>query len=181
MLRKIVNSYCHIPNHELISFIVSNPLIPQRSFISSFPPNSTSLKTLCSNGQLREALLEMAVQGLEVKFHGYDVLLNECVNQKAVREGQRVHAHMIKTCYLPAVYLRTRLIVLYTKCDWLVDARKMLDEMNERNVVSWTAMISAYSQRGHASEALSLFIQMLRSGSPQFLIFILFCLFMILL
>ncbi|KAM0990405.1 hypothetical protein FF1_008916 [Malus domestica] len=29
---------------------------------------------------------------------------------------------------------------------------RMLDEMPERNVVSWTAMVSAYSKRGYASE-----------------------------
>ncbi|KAK9289935.1 hypothetical protein L1049_008097 [Liquidambar formosana] len=58
----------------------------------------------------------MAVLGIEVKFEGYDSILTECVNQKAIREGQRVHAHMIKTHYHPPVYLRTRLIVLYNKC-----------------------------------------------------------------
>ncbi|GMY13634.1 putative pentatricopeptide repeat-containing protein, mitochondrial [Fagus crenata] len=98
-----------------------------------------------------------------MRFQGYDMLLNECVNQRAIREGQRVHTHMIKTSYLPPVYLRTRLIILYCKCETLGDARQVLDEMPERNVVSWTAMISAYSQRGYASEALNLFVQMLRS------------------
>ncbi|KAG6640864.1 hypothetical protein CIPAW_09G033600 [Carya illinoinensis] len=107
----------------------------------------------------------MAFQGPAMKFEGYDALLNECVNQRAIREGQRVHAHMIKTRYLPPVYLWTRLIVLYTKCDSLCDARRVLDEMPERNVVSWTAMITAYCRKGYASEALNLFIQMLRSGT----------------
>ncbi|GFY96267.1 pentatricopeptide repeat (PPR) superfamily protein [Actinidia rufa] len=107
----------------------------------------------------------MALQGLEIKFEGYDTLLNECVNRRAVREGQRVHGHMIKTHYHPPVYLRTRLIVLYTKCKCLGDARRVFDEMPERNVVSWTALISAYSQRGYASEALNLFVRMLRSGT----------------
>lgn len=106
----------------------------------------------------------MAIQGPEIKFDGYNMLLNECVNKRAVREGQRVHAHMIKTCYLPPVYLSTRLIILYTKCECLGCARHVFDEMRERNVVSWTAMISGYSQRGFASEALHLFVQMLRSG-----------------
>ncbi|GMY14167.1 putative pentatricopeptide repeat-containing protein At3g13770, mitochondrial isoform X2 [Fagus crenata] len=107
----------------------------------------------------------MALQGPEMRFDGYDTLLNECVNQRAIREGQRVHTHMIKTSYLPPIYLRNRLIILYCKCESLGDAREVLDEMPERNVVSWTAMISAYSQRGYASEALNLFVQMLRSGT----------------
>ncbi|PHT86461.1 hypothetical protein T459_08567 [Capsicum annuum] len=68
----------------------------------------------------------MAKQGLEVKFKEYDTLLNECINQMAIREGQRVHAHMIKTHYQAPVYLRTRLIVFYIKCVLLDDARWVL-------------------------------------------------------
>ncbi|XP_039016040.1 putative pentatricopeptide repeat-containing protein At3g13770, mitochondrial [Hibiscus syriacus] len=132
--------------------------------VTTFPQNpQILLTTLCSNGLLKEALIEMAAQGLEMKFEGYDMLLNACINRRAFREGQRVHAHMIKTQYLPPVYLRTRMIVFYSKCDRLREARNVLDEMPERNVVSWTAMISSYSQRGFASQALDLFLQMLRS------------------
>ncbi|BFG38187.1 hypothetical protein CerSpe_244610 [Prunus speciosa] len=143
---------------------MSNQFARQLS-LTSFPPNSQNLNSLCSNGQLREALVEMAVQGLEMKFEGYYMLLNECVNRRAFREGQRVHAHMTKTCYLPPMHLRTRLIVFYNNCECLNDAQRVLDEMPVRNVVSWTAMISAYSKRGYASEALNLFPQMLRSGT----------------
>ncbi|KAG1364237.1 putative pentatricopeptide repeat-containing protein, mitochondrial [Cocos nucifera] len=71
---------------------------------------------------------------------------------------------MIKSRYLPPVYLGTRLVILYAKCDSLEDARNVLDGMPERNIVSWTAMISGYSQRGCHAEALELFIRMLRTG-----------------
>ena len=53
--------------------------------------------------------------------------------QRAIREGQRVHAHMI------------RIGKLYDNCDCLSDARKVFDEMPQRNWVSGTVMISAYS------------------------------------
>lgn len=122
-------------------------------------------RCLSSNDPISEALFEMAKQGLQVKFKEYDTLLNECINQTAIREGQRVHAHMIKTHYQPRVYLRTRLIVFYIKCGLLADARWVFDEMPERNVVSWTALISGYSQKGHISEATHLFLQMLTSGT----------------
>ncbi|ANM64870.1 Pentatricopeptide repeat (PPR) superfamily protein [Arabidopsis thaliana] len=143
-----------------------------RSFSSS--PTNYVLQTilpisqLCSNGRLQEALLEMAMLGPEMGFHGYDALLNACLDKRALRDGQRVHAHMIKTRYLPATYLRTRLLIFYGKCDCLEDARKVLDEMPEKNVVSWTAMISRYSQTGHSSEALTVFAEMMRSdGKPN--------------
>ncbi|KAJ8527534.1 hypothetical protein K7X08_014985 [Anisodus acutangulus] len=72
---------------------------------------------------------------------------------------------MVKTHYQPSVYLRTRLIVFYIKCGLLGDARWVFDEMPERNVVSWTALISGYSQKGHVFEAIHLFVQMFRSGT----------------
>ncbi|KAL5067217.1 hypothetical protein RYX36_018104 [Vicia faba] len=127
--------------------------------------NSRNLITYTPHFHLQQPLLQMALSAFDTNFQTYNDILNECVNKRAFREGQRVHAHMIKTRYLPSVFLRTRLIVLYTKCDSLGDARHVFDEMHERNVVSWTAIISAYSQRGYASHALNLFLQMLRSGT----------------
>ncbi|KNA07198.1 hypothetical protein SOVF_174060, partial [Spinacia oleracea] len=150
---------------HILSLSSSTKSFTRHLSIKTFPPLQSKLSALCSNGQLQDALLEMAVQGLEIKFEGYDTILNECVNRKALREGQRVHTHMIKTQYFPPLYLRTRLVILYCKCDCLDDARHVFDEMPERNVVSWTAMISGYSQNGFSSEALSLFVQMLRSGT----------------
>ncbi|KAL9232789.1 hypothetical protein vseg_007857 [Gypsophila vaccaria] len=162
MLKKINWSFIVTTKQTLAT--TTTKLISRQISQRSFPPNQLTFKTLCSNGQLNEALLEMAVLGLKTKFDEYNTVLNECVNRKALRHGQRVHAHMIKTRYLPPVYLRTRLVVLYCKCGCLSDARHVFDEMPGRNVVSWTAMISGFSQRGFASEGLSLFVQMLRSG-----------------
>ncbi|XP_012073028.2 putative pentatricopeptide repeat-containing protein At3g13770, mitochondrial [Jatropha curcas] len=131
----------------------------------SISPLQRTLSSLCGAGRLQEALLEMAFHGPEMRFAGYNKLLNQCINKKAIREGQRVHSHMIKARYLPPLYLRNRLIVFYSKCECLGFARHVFDEMTERDVVSWTAMISGYSQNGLAFEALYLFLQMLRSDT----------------
>nr|XP_016433098.1 PREDICTED: putative pentatricopeptide repeat-containing protein At3g13770, mitochondrial [Nicotiana tabacum] len=165
MVRKTTLFFCTIKH--VFSSIMKKPFIYHQTptFFCSCPSSTSTLVALSSNGLLSEALFEMAKQGLEVKFKEYDTLLNQCINQRAIREGQRVHTHMIKTHYQPPVYLRTRLIVFYIKCELLDDARWVFDEMPERNVVSWTALISGYSQKGYVSEALHLFVQMLRSGT----------------
>lgn len=160
-----INFFLHCSKHANPS--ITNQFTRQLTTTSSFPPRRTTIESQCNKGHLQQALLEMAIQGTEMRFDGYNTLLNECVNRRAIREGQRVHSHMIKTCYLPSVYLRTRLIVLYTKCKRLSDARHVFDGMRDRNVVPWTAMISGYSQWGFASEALHLFVQMLRSGTSS--------------
>ncbi|KAL1330587.1 hypothetical protein HN51_047830 [Arachis hypogaea] len=163
-----------LPTRHVIRSIIHKTLIQQKQhhhqlklLFPTHPSNSLHVLStfIPSNNNLQQSLLQMALCGYDMNFQEYNTLLNECVIRRAFREGQRVHAHMIKTRYLPAVYLRTRLIVFYAKCDSLADAHRVLDEMPEQNVVSWTAMISAYSQRGYAIQALNLFVQMLRSGT----------------
>ncbi|KAG0456509.1 hypothetical protein HPP92_024297 [Vanilla planifolia] len=127
-------------------------------------PPDAHLKDLCLDGRLNEALAEMAVLGSKVRFRGYDALVTECVRRKAHRVGQLVHAHMLKTRYRPSVYLDTRLLIMYDECGLLDDARELFDGMPQRNVVSWTAMISAYSQRGCQIETMVLFRLMLQTG-----------------
>lgn len=148
--------FCSLSNKQLL-------LLKQSSIFR--PPNATDLTMLCSSGDLNQALLEMAEQGFNMKFKGYNTLLDECVRQRALREGQRVQSHMIKTLYRPCMYLRTRLMGLYLKSECLEDARQVFDEMPKRTVVPWTAMISGYAQRGYAIDALDLFVRMLRSGN----------------
>ncbi|MCD7445948.1 hypothetical protein HAX54_024649 [Datura stramonium] len=46
----------------------------------------------------------------------------------------------------------------------MVSARKMFDKLPERNVVSWTALLSGYSQNGDSLEALNMFVTMRREG-----------------
>ncbi|RWW18290.1 hypothetical protein GW17_00017733 [Ensete ventricosum] len=139
---------------------------------STLRPDS-NLKPLCLQGRLREALSGMATLGAEVRFHGYDALLTACIDRRAFLEGQLVHAHMIKSRYLPSVYLATRLLIMYVKCDSLNDARHVLEAMPERSIVSWTAMISGYSQKGHRAEALELFVKMMEAGKAEYCYFLL--------
>ncbi|GJM97980.1 hypothetical protein PR202_ga14950 [Eleusine coracana subsp. coracana] len=99
------------------------------------------------------------------RFHDYDAAVTACVERRVLREGRQVHARMVAAGYRPALYLATRLVIMYARCGALEDARNVLDGMPERTVVSWTAMISGYSQNGRPEQALELFITMLRDGS----------------
>ncbi|KAK8963058.1 putative pentatricopeptide repeat-containing protein [Platanthera guangdongensis] len=119
-------------------FSLSNsPILPLPSNPADLPPDS-HLKVLCLNGRLSEALSEMADLGSEVRFRGYDALVTECVNRRALAEGQLVHGHMIKTRYRPPVYLESRLLIMYDRCGKLDDAREVFDGMLQRNIVVWT-------------------------------------------
>jgi len=57
-------------------------------------------------------------------------------------------------------YVNHSLITMYARCGETGFARKMFDEMGERDLVSWNSMISGYSTMGFAKEAIGLFMEM---------------------
>ncbi|KAL5991205.1 hypothetical protein ACLOJK_012111 [Asimina triloba] len=56
--------------------------------------------------------------------------------------------------------LATALVDMYAKCGQIDTARRLFNEMVERDVVAWSAMISGYSQSNHCKQALALFHEM---------------------
>eukprot|EP01018_Ginkgo_biloba_P034845 Gb_35718 [translate_table: standard] len=74
--------------------------------------------------------------------------------------GKELHAHIIKTGFELDVVVGSALLDMYAKCASMVDAFKVFDNMPERNVVSWTAMIAGCTQNGQGEEALKMFTLM---------------------
>ncbi|KAL1210082.1 Pentatricopeptide repeat-containing protein [Cardamine amara subsp. amara] len=57
--------------------------------------------------------------------------------------------------------IKASLIVMYSTCGQLKDARKVFDEIPKRNIVSWTSMIRGYDLNGNSLDAVSLFKDLL--------------------
>ncbi|KAL0367175.1 UNVERIFIED_CONTAM: Pentatricopeptide repeat-containing protein, chloroplastic [Sesamum radiatum] len=72
--------------------------------------------------------------------------LQSCSN---VEEIRKVHAVVIKCMKDPVVFVNNNLISVYVKFGNLVVARRVFDNMLEKNVVSWTAMLNGYQKHGH--------------------------------
>ncbi|XP_048330910.2 pentatricopeptide repeat-containing protein At3g13880 [Ziziphus jujuba] len=74
-----------------------------------------------------------------------------------LNHGKLAHAHMVKTNHRPCVFLLNNLLYMYCKCDELDTARKLLDRMPKRNVVSYNSLISGYTKMGSFDNVMSLF------------------------
>lgn len=94
----------------------------------------------------------------------YNQLLKRCTQLGRLKEGRLVHAHVLNSIYRDYVAVQNSIVNMYAKCGFPVEARKVFDEMPERDMVSWTALISGFSQNDRAQEALGLFVEMLRDG-----------------
>ncbi|XP_022765552.1 pentatricopeptide repeat-containing protein At2g27610-like [Durio zibethinus] len=92
---------------------------------------------------------------------------------RSISKGIALHAKIIISGIPRDIYTNNHLLAMYVKFDRIAYARKLFDEMPERNVISWTALISGYSQIGMAEKALGCFSLMINDGlEPNYYTFV---------
>ncbi|KAH7279075.1 hypothetical protein KP509_37G004200 [Ceratopteris richardii] len=94
----------------------------------------------------------------------YTTMIDVCSSHLAVSEGERIHSMVIESGYEMEVVVGTALINLYGKFNMLEDAQKAFSTVCEHNVISWTALITAYARQKRGWEALGLFEKMQGKG-----------------
>lgn len=98
-------------------------------------------------------------------LHRIVSVIRQCGRLRAFRPGRSLHAHLIKLGVLSDLFLANNLLAMYADLSLLKDARALFDETRERNVATWTTMISTYTRGGSPDTALKFYVQMLESGS----------------
>ncbi|KAK9115535.1 hypothetical protein Sjap_014482 [Stephania japonica] len=100
----------------------------------------------------------------EAEESNYSNSLQTCAKTSRIDRGEAIHAKLIKQSLLSSLYLYNHLLNMYSKNGDTRKALQVFDEMPQRNVVSWSAIISGLVQHGSAKKALSMFQLMRRSG-----------------
>ncbi|KAM7275180.1 hypothetical protein ACFE04_017046 [Oxalis oulophora] len=83
-------------------------------------------------------------------------------NSKSLKEGICVHSPIIKQSLHSNLYINNNILSVYAKCCGVNKARHFFDEMPEKDVVSWTSIMSAYIRIEQYEEALDFFDLMVR-------------------
>ncbi|CAL9235419.1 unnamed protein product [Arabidopsis halleri] len=78
--------------------------------------------------------------------------------------GRQIHGITVKNGLLGFVALSNALVTMYSKCESLNEACKMFDSSGDRNSITWSAMVTGYSQNGESLEAIKLFSRMFSAG-----------------
>ncbi|KAJ4762980.1 Pentatricopeptide repeat-containing protein [Rhynchospora pubera] len=94
----------------------------------------------------------------------FPFVIRSCAVISALKIGKMTHCNIIKYGFSLDPFVQTSLITMYSQNGEAVDSELVFSEMSEKNVVSWTAMISAYSQNCFYEKALVIFHEMLNSG-----------------
>ncbi|KAL4197708.1 hypothetical protein AMTRI_Chr04g189630 [Amborella trichopoda] len=87
-------------------------------------------------------------------------LLGVSATFSAEHLSKQIHAHMIKLGISLDLYAGSALVDVYSKCFGVDDARLVFEEMEERDIVVWNAMVSGYAQNGQGEDAFKLYQKM---------------------
>ncbi|KAL6618749.1 hypothetical protein ACP70R_033888 [Stipagrostis hirtigluma subsp. patula] len=94
----------------------------------------------------------------------YVAVLGHCASKKDFVLGGQVHGQALKRRLEMNVYVGSALVDMYGKCDCAHEAHCAFEVLPEKNVVSWTAVMTAYTQNELFEDALQMFLDMEMEG-----------------
>ncbi|KAJ7553958.1 hypothetical protein O6H91_06G120300 [Diphasiastrum complanatum] len=157
----LINMYSKCGRFEDACSVFNN--MPERNVVSW-----NCLIAACAQSNRQTTALQIFTQMQQefVKPNKFTFLsiLNACNHVSFLKEGRNIHALISESKLENDVVVGTALVNMYGKCGSLKEARLMFDHMEERNLISWNAMLTAYAQYGHDKEAFKLFQKMLQNN-----------------
>ncbi|KAL6074040.1 Pentatricopeptide repeat-containing protein [Balamuthia mandrillaris] len=107
---------------------------------------------------------EMQQAGVPADTFTFSIVLKACASTADLKTGKQVHAELLRKGLLPNINSSNALISMYGKCGELEAARAVFQQMKERDVITWTTMISMLGLHGQGKEALATLQEMQEQG-----------------
>ncbi|KFK28324.1 hypothetical protein AALP_AA8G501200 [Arabis alpina] len=133
--------------------------LPQRDLSSLNSQLSSYQRSGNSNGTLA-LFLNMHRASPDLDSHTFTPVLGACAQLSYPETGRQVHALMIKKGADTGTISKTALINMYSKYGRLVDSVTVFKSVEEKDVVSWNALLSGFLRNGKSKEALGVFAAM---------------------
>ncbi|KAK3027531.1 hypothetical protein RJ639_041722 [Escallonia herrerae] len=155
---------CRRPNtekKEMSPLVQLHISIPSSGSVKALPLSSSRVPTISLTSSQRSVTGENDV--LSPAQLSKKLLVHFCTNAPKAghcKYGLSLHVAVIKTGMQCDVVVSNHLLNVYAKCGNLNSARQMFNGMSERNLVTWSVMISGYDQGGKPLLAVELLSQM---------------------
>ncbi|KAE8735540.1 F11F12.5 protein [Hibiscus syriacus] len=107
---------------------------------------------------------KMLAEGFKPDIYTFTSILKSCSHLLNLKFGQQVHVHIIKNGLNENNSVGTSLIDLYVKNGFLADADLLFSQLIERDLLSWTTLISGYAKSDRSEKAIEYFNQMQWQG-----------------
>lgn len=124
---------------------------------------NTIISSYVRLGFFEEALdmiIQMQESGFTIDRFTLGSGVAACAHLGDIYSGRAFHGYLIRRALDTDVIRGTALVDMYGKCGNMEFARLVFDRMDERNYVSWDALLSGYVENGLVDSALDTFRQM---------------------
>ncbi|KAJ7960699.1 Pentatricopeptide repeat-containing protein family [Quillaja saponaria] len=92
-------------------------------------------------------------------------VLMACARLAALRFGRQIHAYVLRNHYDSALpFVANCLIDMYSKSGDVDTAQIVFENMQQKNAVSWTSLMTGYGMHGRGEDSLRVFDQMRKMG-----------------
>ena len=135
----------------------SKNIVSWNAMISGYEQNGNSKEAI-------ELFQQMQQSGIQPNQVTFTIALSACANLADLSLGKKIHSQINESGIEWNIEMKNSLLNMYSKCGSIDDARSIFDNMESKDIISWTAMISGYEQNGNSKEAIELFQQMQQSG-----------------
>ncbi|XP_010923948.1 pentatricopeptide repeat-containing protein At3g49740 [Elaeis guineensis] len=88
-------------------------------------------------------------------------VLSACLSREI---GTQVHAQVIRMGLEDSVLVANAVVTMYSNCGDLVSAEQAFEMIHEKDIVSWNALITGYSQENCYEPAVGVYHQMQKAG-----------------
>ncbi|XP_021720811.1 pentatricopeptide repeat-containing protein At5g59600-like [Chenopodium quinoa] len=105
--------------------------------------------------QALDFLCEMVAEGVKPNNFVLPSALKACGHLLERRTGEEIHGFSLRRSFHNDVFVGSALIDMYSKCGFVDKARKVFDNMIEKDLVALNAMVAGYVHVGLVKEALS--------------------------
>ncbi|CDP19546.1 unnamed protein product [Coffea canephora] len=111
--------------------------------------------------------------GLTPDHYTFAPIFRACVSLAILEEGRQAHALRIRCQICGNLVVNSALMDMYFKCSRLSVGHLVFGKFLDRNVVTWSALISGYGQHGRVVEVMESLHRMLDEGfSPNHVTFL---------
>nr|XP_043634549.1 pentatricopeptide repeat-containing protein At2g36730-like [Erigeron canadensis] len=155
----------HVVNNLIRGYSVCLSLGDARQVFDEFPERNVNVWTTmicgyaqndCANEAL-ELFNRMVGDGVEPNGPSLSSVLSACARSGCLEIGEKIHGYVKEKEFETGVFLGTALVNMYAKNGAILMAKRCFDDMVDKNIVTWNAMISGLAVHGHAKEAIEFF------------------------
>ncbi|KAK9283421.1 hypothetical protein L1049_011663 [Liquidambar formosana] len=118
------------------------------------------------NGHAKESISafhQMKLENFRPNLVSIVSVLPAAAHLAALREGMAFHAYIVHMGFQSNKHVGNSLIDMYAKCGRLDYSKKFFNEMENKDTVSWNAMLAGLAVHGYGDHAIELFSLMQES------------------